>query len=587
MKTQIFMAKLTFIFTLIFTLSALAGEGDNKVSPDVCVQQLVLSGTPRNFAEAQNGAQRAHWTHERHVNVESKDGIERLKFTKPNRDYFRLQRENLRRAWEILSKEQIEGEHAITRLLEARMLGTHAIFTGGPGSGKSKIARMIQAMNVAYPDGTFGPDVFSLQMNQLTGDAVIRGFYDPEQAEKVQIERDRLKNNAVDPSAADSKREISAAHVFNKGTIVHFANAFIDEIDKGNPAALAALLDILNEKVAQYGGITLKVRTESIVFTSNMTLGELVYAFDAVGMRTNALALLDRIPFKVELPNKITDPSKEIDLMLLGTASRRRKASERLQHPMAAFESKDAQATVVNSSLPPIHLLWLGDLFEFGFEFDRDTLAILGKIKDEVELGFNDLAIRSEQDAAQSAQAGIKKSVFHPPTLFSNRWIAEIMAPSIKISLALQLLLLPEETLPTEHLIKLLERQTYLSIFSLWRLQDAALTASVGDAKLKFERSSGAVAPVATLDYGPETEKLKARQSSSRDREGIEFILEQRAIFKRALERALQENQTSVHQVGETAAILGELLGMDFSKSGSPRLSDLEEFIYTHLKTSP
>ena len=88
-----------------------------------------------------------------------------------------------------------------------------------------------------------------------------------------------------------------------QGSLADFALALIDEIEKGNPAALSALLRLLNEREILAGNQVIKAKLETLYATSNSNLPELFQKFVENGQSSTAPALLNRFQFKAFVYN--------------------------------------------------------------------------------------------------------------------------------------------------------------------------------------------------------------------------------------------------------------------------------------------
>jgi hypothetical protein len=88
-----------------------------------------------------------------------------------------------------------------------------------------------------------------------------------------------------------------------QGSLADFSFALIDEIEKGNPAALSALLRLLNEREVLAGNQVFKAKLETLYATSNSNLPELFQKFVENGQSSTAPALLNRFQFKAFVYN--------------------------------------------------------------------------------------------------------------------------------------------------------------------------------------------------------------------------------------------------------------------------------------------
>lgn len=93
------------------------------------------------------------------------------------------------------------------------------------------------------------------------------------------------------------------SEINTKGSLVEFRVALIDEIEKGNPAVLASLLSLLNERKVFAGNRIINAKTETVFATSNASLSEFFDSFVESGQRSTAPALLNRFQFKAFIYN--------------------------------------------------------------------------------------------------------------------------------------------------------------------------------------------------------------------------------------------------------------------------------------------
>ena len=91
--------------------------------------------------------------------------------------------------------------------------------------------------------------------------------------------------------------------ITTEGSMAHATLGLVDEFDKGNPATLAALLSLLNERKVLAGGKVIPSTLETIFSTSNANMYEIDQLFYTNGMRSTASALLNRFTSKAFVPN--------------------------------------------------------------------------------------------------------------------------------------------------------------------------------------------------------------------------------------------------------------------------------------------
>jgi len=103
------------------------------------------------------------------------------------------------------------------------------------------------------------------------------------------------------------KAKLGEFEVNTKGSLADFKVALIDEAEKGNPSALAALLSLLNEREILAGNQVIKAVTETVFATSNANLPEIFRHFLENGQGSTAPAFLNRFQFKCFAYNWLPD----------------------------------------------------------------------------------------------------------------------------------------------------------------------------------------------------------------------------------------------------------------------------------------
>lgn len=161
----------------------------------------------------------------------------------------------------LIGYESIRHAAFVARLLKGNMF-----LFGPPGGAKSAfVQKMLNAECVPY---------FKLQLNPMLTEHAFVGAQSLESLQKGEF------------------------RVNFEGTLGNFALALIDELDKGNAAALGSLLSLLNEREIWAGGQVFKTKTETFFSTSNKNLVDFYAGFKKRGEESTADALLDRLQFK-------------------------------------------------------------------------------------------------------------------------------------------------------------------------------------------------------------------------------------------------------------------------------------------------
>ncbi len=472
------------------------------------------------------------------------DAQGQLQLTSANVKFFTDQRTQVRETQRLLGSRYFEMDHATRRVVLALMLQTHAFVYGNPGGAKSAIARDLLATLSTLANGRTKIDAFALQLNQLMNDLSIKGHVDLEHDGKLTIV-ERIKN---------------------QDTLIQFSRGLLDEIDKGNPVALAALLDVLNEKIAQYGAVTVKARTKTVVCTGNMTIYEFLKVFEDQGMAPTATALLDRLVFKVFAHNYPVAPEARQAGILKGFERSAGAALKELTGP--TDEQELATVTQKPSDLPEVDWVRLGQLALVSARFSPDIDGIVDKATEQTRQAYNNLRRTTEQEVTDSGGASLQP-IYYPPQIVSMRNIMQYTKQTIAASILLDLMALPDNVLPTPILIKLIQKGIPIDRFSVWRLQDVLLTAAPGDPILEIVSSRSST--TYTLRYGGQVDELLKHPLDERERWMLEYIKKERQAFAKIYTDLMASLTRSTNEVSE---ILADLLGASLGES-----RNIEEFL--------
>lgn len=442
--------------------------------------------------------------------VTHKDG--KLVFSKAARAFFAEQRHRLREYDTQLAASAVESEHAIQRDHLAQMLGANILKFGGPGGAKSVLARQTVFTPIEQPDGTARTEAFAILFNQLQSDAIIRGYIDPEQLSSAIITPSDVKTN---------------------GTMLQARRALGDEIDKASPKTIGAILDLMDadKRIAQFGPITLQARLEFVVLTSNLTPSELLMRARSSNMDENMGALLNRIAFKVWLPNTVLFAASREKILNLSQKSAEKQARKILEDPESRFKSEQALNENYVSHLPSVDFRYLGAIAAAGLRTDTAFTTFAAELFDNINKTASMSSLAEEQQYLRSYATGLPGAPSSPASLQSNRDLRNYVVSVIQASLLRDLLLLPEEILPTETLIDRLSQGWNMDEFSAWRMHEFLLTGAPGDLALELS------APVAqTPRYPILTQTLELNQylryaKTKRDQSHIEHIKSARERF--------------------------------------------------------
>ncbi len=480
-----------------------------------------------------------------------------FKLTKEQKWYLKLQRKSVQGALNKPKEIFFESDHVMRRLFLARVLSTHAIIYGEPGGGKTALAKYflsIPTLKISDfgGDGKLSvrenSDIFSLQMNQMTSDAVIKGYLDPGESgmENSKGGQERIRSDF------DRYRSMIKAD----GTLIHFEQVLLDEIDKGNPVAFAALMDVLNERVANHGPLQLKVKTKTLVCTSNMTLYELLVFLEKSGMGSTAKPLLDRIPYKILTLNQILDPALRRRYDKLKALARKKARIEQLSE--VEIEKRELEAWLKNASsdMHPIDFDLIRALTSepelpnhHVTESQADLMvSVMDDIAIELKKRYDNM--RADTEAKSLARPELDLPVYFPPHIENSR-NRPVDRMALAASLFVDLMAAPKELVTDDYILKVAEEGIPFAIESVWRLQDTLTTTVGADPVLRY-LENGRV----ELDYGPAVEALRDMGSDARTKKMYEFAYWEKMQFKEVFEavvnRVLESQRKSAENLSGT-----------------------------------
>jgi MoxR-like ATPase len=495
-----------------------------------------------------------------------------LLFAPENRTYFKMQRDALRKNYRTLFNRYAELEHYIRRITETLMIRQNLWADGDPGGAKSAVARDFLNVRVPRPDpqdpskNIYQLDRFILQFDQFTSESQLKGFVDPHSGE-----------------------------IRDFNTLMHYRYGLLDEIDKANPAALGALLAMLQEREALHGGVIKRARTQSIIQLSNMNNSEIIHAFSVQLMEATARALLDRSAYKVWVPDWITNSKRRRQIVDTHAIRQNEKALKRLGSPELEFGRTEAETISQNDSqdsdLQYVNFEWLGDLVSGQSQFGRDEeqhtgkgLVLLEGARNLVDSMVGDMRnhYRSQRRASETYRLQNPSEdapLYYPPTVGNSRTYISHAYNTVIASVFLDLLLLPEEVMPTDRLLIALERPGGIPIdyHSVYRLHELLLIGAPGDPQFVPPSARGASGTSVVF-----SEELKTLSQNPFDRRGqwtLQMITEDRKFFFQKFEDNLNFIRSAAHNCND---ILTRHLGPDIPGLQTD-FEGIEEILY-HLR---
>lgn len=476
--------------------------------------------------------------------VHAKDG--KLVFSKEAQAYFTEQRERFRNYFEQLADSAAESEHAIRRLLLAQMEGGNILFFGGPGGAKSVISRQSVFAPIEQPNGQYMTEAFGILFHQLQSDALLRGYIDPE----------KLTSGIVKPSDVNTH-----------GSMMQFRRALGDEIDKANPQLVGAMLDLMDpeKRIAQYGPITLQSRLEFVALTSNLTPSEMIAKARESNMDENMRALLNRIAFKVWLPNTVLDSQSRIQILNRSESGNRISAQRLLSQPQSRFAALAAEDAQYSSSLPDVDFLYLGAIAMAGLQLDPTFKTFTADLFDSYNKLSSASSMNDEIQYMRQLMVGGGQAPGSPTSLQSNRDLYIYALSVVQVSLLRDLLLLPEKTLPTTTLLQHLSQGWKVDEFSGWRMHEFLLTSAPGDLTLRVAETAPESPHVPEVRASRNLEDYVRYAKTARDKSQITQIKEARDRFFSAFNDMIKQKRDSVTKAVENIE--------KFQSAGSPTKS--------------
>jgi hypothetical protein len=278
-----------------------------------------------------------------------------------------------------------------------------------------------------------------------------------------------------------------------KGSMADYKLALIDEMDKGNPSVLAALLSLLNERKVLAGGQTFDARLETLFATSNANLPEIFQQFKENGQGSTAPALLNRFEFKAFLYNWLSPEDQAI--LDARTEKRRYLKSVAETYPDVLKDEV---------FLEPEKLNWpaLRQLAHAIFKPSPLFMNVSREMVNDLRGKTNDAVRESEERHQQNLD---EPFVYFPSADLTER-LREQITEIVRMSAMIDFL---ESPLADEANLKaLLEKPIELDPLSLWRAYLAMTTVGPGRARLKIDPKAE---QKIDIDFGWTVEPSSAR----------------------------------------------------------------------------
>jgi MoxR-like ATPase len=322
----------------------------------------------------------------------------------------------------------------------ARIMRGNAFFYGPPGGAKSLL---VDWMLQGEPEQSF-----QLQLHQMITEQAFTGGQDFRAAQRGEY------------------------RVNTKGSLGDHVVALIDEVDKGNPAALMALLSLLNERAFLLGNKKIAARIETVFATSNANLADILRTFNENGQGSAGPALLNRFQFKAFIYDWL--PEVERGQLLV-------RADQ--EHTMEILAARDPALKKHEVFLRPKPVRWR-DLEYMSTALVKATPLFMASMNQFV----HDLRIQTNQAVKKSASdhradSTMEPFIYAPAARHSNRLSLAQIPRIVKASAFLDFLRSP---LADDGQLKAnLARPLKLDPVSLWRAHFVGTTIGMGDARLK------------------------------------------------------------------------------------------------------
>ncbi len=399
------------------------------------------------------------------------------------------------RLFELEFKGLSNIHHAAT---VARMLGSNMFLYGPPGGAKSAFVNWLFSGEAGL--------TFKIQMHQMMGEQALIGGQDFEAAKQ-------------------------GKYVLNtENSLANFRVGLLDEIEKGNPAVLATLLSLLNEREVLAGGQVIKAKTRSVFATSNAILPEIFQQFLESGQRTTAPALLNRFQFKGFIYNWL-DANAQAEL----DARRNKKL---------LCEALDSCDETVDEKPEAINWENLRRFARVLFVKTPEFLTAYNELANDLRKCTNEAVRDSELKHQKNRQD--EPFVYFPSCDWTERLRGQI-PESVQMSAMVDFLLSPWAD--DANLEKITMKQINLGTTSLWRIYLIATTPSAGKASL-FKNSDGKL----DLQFGTKLSSEAARDT----REGrmLQNIANEQERFRAAYLKRITSNQDMISILGRFGGAL-------------------------------
>lgn len=420
-----------------------------------------------------------------------------------------------------------------------RLAQGNVFLYGPPGGAKSKFVRWMFA-NEKEP-------AFELQMHQMMTEQVFVGGQNYNAAREGRFE------------------------INTEGSLAGFKVALIDEIDKGNPAALAALLSLLNERQVLAGNKVIKSKLETIFSTSNANLYEIHQQFTENGLRSTAAALLNRFTSVAFIPNWLPKNDQAA-----------------LDHALMAelddlFKERMATSTGHESKVASLELDWEGlrGLARCMLRFHEEFFSVSREFLDALRTQTIETveALKDSQQTSYNAEDALP---YHPTAEYTER-LRQRIHDIVFMSILLDVIASPmtNDITNLENTLKNIQyHRLPIGPLSLWRAYLTLTTVTFGNVRLLFPTQGSSNKDI-TIDFGEFFSKnkgsLKAyKPKDKREEQNINYLIQEQQAFKNTFMKVVEKH----HDVLKDTSAFSGLFSCMTDNQKMADMNDIERILF-------
>ena len=357
---------------------------------------------------------------------------------------FRHARDVLRERERLFNNELRNLDTVHHAGLVARLFKGNMLLYGPPGGAKSAFVNWLMK---GEPDSPY-----KLQLHQMVTEQAFTGGQNFEAAKEGRFQ------------------------VNTKGSLAEYTIALIDEVEKGNPAALSSLLSLLNERQVLAGGQVINARLETLFATSNANLPEIFQQFLENGQGSTAPALLNRFQFKAFVYNWLSPR----DQAVLDQRAQRRRY-------LKSLAETNPEVLKDEVFLEPKQLDWsqLRQLAHAIFEPSPLFMTVYREFVNDMREQTN-RAIRESEERHQQNHLD-EPFVYFPSADYTER-LRQQIPDIVLMSAFVDFMMSPLAN--DVNLAHLLEHPIQLDPLSLWRAFVVMTTIGPGHTRLVFDPSA-------------------------------------------------------------------------------------------------